>query len=91
MCTCLQAKTGRVDEIGKNDPLAGLPNPGAAADKALGGLKDLGGNPLEGLGDKVATPSISSLLLVLKPLLLALFGYPHASYEVPLLQGGISR
>ncbi|CAL5220785.1 g2854 [Coccomyxa viridis] len=47
-----KAKTGRVDEIGKNDPLAGLPNPGAAADKALGELKGLGGNPLEGLGDK---------------------------------------
>ena len=51
----MQAKTGRVDEIGKNDPLGDLPSPGAAADKALGGLKGLGGNPLEGLGDKVAT------------------------------------
>ena len=59
---CLQAKSGNAQDIGKNDPLAGLPNPGAAADKALGGLKGLGGNPLEGLGDKVAHDWRTALL-----------------------------
>ena len=52
----MQAKSGNAQDIGKNDPLGDLPSPGAAADKALGAIKGLGGNPLEGLGDKVAPP-----------------------------------
>ena len=59
----LQAKSGNAQDIGKNDPLAGLPNPGQALDavKGLAGDAKQGGknvasdlsdlpNPFDGAG-----------------------------------------
>ena len=46
----MQAKSGNAQDIGKNDPLAGLPNPG----QALDAVKGLAGDAKQG-GKNVAS------------------------------------
>ncbi len=50
MAMSLQAKSGNAQDIGKNDPLAGLPNPGQAVDA----VKGLAGDAKQG-GKNVAS------------------------------------
>ena len=50
MAKSLQAKSGNPQDIGKNDPLAGLPNPGQAIDA----VKGLAGDAKQG-GKNVAS------------------------------------
>ena len=59
----MQAKSGNVQDISKNDPLGDLPKPGAAVDKALGAVKGLTGDAKGLAGDaKQGSKNVASEL-----------------------------